>query len=206
MENGVMSITHDDYPGLPAPERPISTGFLNVIYTDPIAEKIFATLLEVAETQSPGAARTALYELVEDEGLRITLERAFDERNRRENVRQDNQPVPPNIHEQTKVILDSGLADLMMARMPSDIPQSPPFDSEFWVETRRSERDEAEYTAVMVRWLEAHGSQQLGIFQRVGFRAEAGIPFGHSGHEPLSDEHIAVVASLSGWRFGPEGQ
>ncbi len=181
-------------------ESPISTGFLNLIHIDPGAAEVFAKLLEIAEAQSPGVARTFLYDTVEDELVRATLERAFDERGQKEKARPDSQPVPPNIHEQTKLILDSGLAHLMMERMPSDIPQRPPFSGEFWVQTDFWDEDGSDHTRVMVRWLETYGSEQRGTFHRIGFRAEPGIPFGHDGHAPLEEEHLAIVDRLSGWR------
>lgn len=200
-----MSSHPDKIPNPIVIDRPTHSAFLNLIYTDPEYAEFFAYLVEIAETRNSGVARTFLHEMIEDETIRATLEQAFDGRDERAGTRPDHHPVPPNIHEQTRIILDSGLGHLMMGRMPSDIPQSPPFDCEFWVETRFNEQDgEDDDILVRARWAETSGD--IRYFSRAWLRAAPGVPFGHDGHDPLSDEHMEIVQALTGWRVALDAQ
>lgn len=175
-------------------ERPISVGFLNSIHTDSEAAAILTRCLEIAEERNAGAARSFLHDTCQDEVVLTMLEKAF---NRacygKDGVEELSHPLPPDIHEQTRIILDSGLAHLMMERLPSDTPQVPPFDCMFWVQTDLTEHGER--TAIYGRWQE---EDELP-YQQACLRATPGIPFGHDGHAPLSKEQMAVVEVLKGW-------
>jgi hypothetical protein len=185
------------------PEPMVSARFKVLVHTNPDVAAFLDRIISVAGEKSSGAARTLLHDTIKDNTVRTTVERLFNERDV-ESPKQDRLPVPPNIHEQTRVILDSGLAHLMMDRMGSDMPQSPPFDSEFWVETSNCELDGKDKTWVYARWSERYGDFP-GYFRRTGFRAESGLSFGHSGHPPLDEVHLAIVSSLEGWTMPQSG-